>query len=489
MSTANGHRNDMDPDKAEGHAHTLLMGLKILVAVLGAVGLAYVAFEIPNDLKMVVVGCILTFWIFFEISVRRKTYILDLIWRASQRGREAPDLPARKAQAPAVRLGLGGLLLLFLVGWGYGKAMEPPPIAESIYYMVVLDVSDAMKEPFDIYPSKWIAVREAFQGFYERSHPDSNYGLVLIGGQNPQERSGDPCSLPTVPLIPVVSENGEALPHKKLTLPKLQEQVEGQQPQGGGSLSRAFFLAKNQLESLPLEASKVIVLIANASDTCRGKIDWETLAGEIELVSKIAIRKELILLDVEATQEVTAFAEQMNAMDEAAGISVQVVQTYSQLVMSISFVMERNEAAEAALETAATATAQSEKGSALQPVVGGGELATPIIIPSQPPKPRRVVVASSATSTPTLTPSFTFTATFTPTLTSTFTATPTLTCSPTTPAPSIIVVPTTVRPTKEHKRDKPERCGAVCVDGTISSSTGSGACSHHGGVKKWLYCP
>jgi len=30
------------------------------------------------------------------------------------------------------------------------------------------------------------------------------------------------------------------------------------------------------------------------------------------------------------------------------------------------------------------------------------------------------------------------------------------------------------------------RSGAVCNDGTTSTATGSGACSHHGGVKYWL---
>jgi len=34
---------------------------------------------------------------------------------------------------------------------------------------------------------------------------------------------------------------------------------------------------------------------------------------------------------------------------------------------------------------------------------------------------------------------------------------------------------------------EPNRIGAVCWDGTISSSTGRGTCSHHGGVKNWLY--
>lgn len=29
--------------------------------------------------------------------------------------------------------------------------------------------------------------------------------------------------------------------------------------------------------------------------------------------------------------------------------------------------------------------------------------------------------------------------------------------------------------------------GAICEDGWISSSTGSGTCSHHGGVDEWIY--
>ena len=31
------------------------------------------------------------------------------------------------------------------------------------------------------------------------------------------------------------------------------------------------------------------------------------------------------------------------------------------------------------------------------------------------------------------------------------------------------------------------RTGAICRDGTQSSATGRGACSHHGGVKEWRY--
>lgn len=31
------------------------------------------------------------------------------------------------------------------------------------------------------------------------------------------------------------------------------------------------------------------------------------------------------------------------------------------------------------------------------------------------------------------------------------------------------------------------RIGAICKDGTYSSATGRGACSHHGGVSTWRY--
>lgn len=31
----------------------------------------------------------------------------------------------------------------------------------------------------------------------------------------------------------------------------------------------------------------------------------------------------------------------------------------------------------------------------------------------------------------------------------------------------------------------PNIIGATCSDGTTSSATGSGACSHHGGVSHW----
>jgi len=40
---------------------------------------------------------------------------------------------------------------------------------------------------------------------------------------------------------------------------------------------------------------------------------------------------------------------------------------------------------------------------------------------------------------------------------------------------------------KEKKQTGSYRIGAECWDGTFSSATGRGACSWHGGVKRWIY--
>uniref|UniRef100_A0A914QG07 Uncharacterized protein n=1 Tax=Panagrolaimus davidi TaxID=227884 RepID=A0A914QG07_9BILA len=56
-------------------------------------------------------------------------------------------------------------------------------------------------------------------------------------------------------------------------------------------------------------------------------------------------------------------------------------------------------------------------------------------------------------------------------------------------------IPKPVLQIYEHPKVEPKfepprqrvRIGAICVDGWHSSSTGRGTCSHHGGVREWLY--
>ena len=43
------------------------------------------------------------------------------------------------------------------------------------------------------------------------------------------------------------------------------------------------------------------------------------------------------------------------------------------------------------------------------------------------------------------------------------------------------------RPPTKSTTTQNIRVGCVCNDGTRSTATGRGACSHHGGVKDWLY--
>lgn len=54
----------------------------------------------------------------------------------------------------------------------------------------------------------------------------------------------------------------------------------------------------------------------------------------------------------------------------------------------------------------------------------------------------------------------------------------------TTPAPS---PPPSPEPTPAPVQTNNARTGARCRDGSYSSATGRGACSHHGGVAQWLY--
>ena len=42
--------------------------------------------------------------------------------------------------------------------------------------------------------------------------------------------------------------------------------------------------------------------------------------------------------------------------------------------------------------------------------------------------------------------------------------------------------------TQPPVRRSTTRCGAVCKDGSRSNATGRGACSHHGGVARWVMC-
>jgi hypothetical protein len=92
-----------------------------------------------------------------------------------------------------------------------------------------------------------------------------------------------------------------------------------------------------------------------------------------------------------------------------------------------------------------------------------------------------ITLTPSITFTPSNT--FTFTVTNTPSKTPTFTLTPTFTWTPTRTR-TLTAIPS------ETKTSTPtlHLCGSICKDGTYSTSTGRGTCSHHGGVARPWYC-
>jgi carbohydrate-binding DOMON domain-containing protein len=103
----------------------------------------------------------------------------------------------------------------------------------------------------------------------------------------------------------------------------------------------------------------------------------------------------------------------------------------------------------------------------------------PSIVPSQTPT---VTLSPTVTLTPTRTntPTISATATRTTRATSTRTAIVSKAVQP-------IIAPTSSPTTNPAIPPSGVRIGAVCRDGTTSTATGSGACSHHGGVAYWLY--
>jgi len=106
--------------------------------------------------------------------------------------------------------------------------------------------------------------------------------------------------------------------------------------------------------------------------------------------------------------------------------------------------------------------------------------AAPTAIATELPMPLPPTLAP--TEAPTVAPSATLRPTAIPTTVPTITALPTPPPPPTA-RPTRVPVPANAGPASGT------RIGAICQDGTRSSATGRGACSHHGGVDHWLYAP
>lgn len=302
--------------------------------VLGIVLTFVKVIELSLPLKFLLAGGIVILYVLFDILVRRKKRLVE------------DFLPMGPQVVTTVRATAAGVVVVILLAAGIRQLenwLKGPEIgAASVYYMIVLDASETMNSPFDGHPSKWSAVQSAFKDFLAYSNERSNYGLVTIGGQNPNETSSNPCLAPTVPLIPLVSRDGRAFSQADLSLANLRTEFERQQPKGAGSLRQAFFLAKKQLETLPRDKIKIIVLMTSSSDVCEGAVDWDKLANDIQLADKaIAIHKELVLLDEMADPKIADFMQQVNQPDQPGDsyTFVHVVHNYYELTLSINTIL------------------------------------------------------------------------------------------------------------------------------------------------------
>jgi hypothetical protein len=276
----------------------------------------------------------------------------------------------------------------------------PTPLANAIYYMIVLDASGAMNEPFDS-RTKWDAARASAEAILKALEPGANFGLVLIGASSPTEEV-DLCNEPSVPQMPFTSQ------HNVL------RQVGQLQPAGGGSIFTAFNLAKDQFTGLPPHSIRVIIHISGSRDDCE-RNEWREFERRFQARGAVeaGLHSEIIILD--DGSEISAQALAVRIGNLSRNVNVQTVQSFGEIRQTTEVVLGNVRNHIASIPTV-TPPPTSTAFSTLTPVPILS--ATPTLSPVPP----------SNTPTSTLTPS---PAPPTVTLTSTLTSTPSATPSPT----------------------------------------------------------
>src|SRR5262245_17792291 len=164
-------------------------------------------------------------------------------------------------------------------------SFTPTSVSSSIYYMIVVDASAAMSEPFDG-STKMDAARQAVQGIMAGLDPGANYGLVLLGG-SPTNDESDLCTQPSVARIPFSAQAA------------VSSQIAQLQPLGGGSMYSAFVVARQQFETLPPETARVLIMITDTSDECSSQDEWKTLETLSKALDEVGLEfhSEIIVLD------------------------------------------------------------------------------------------------------------------------------------------------------------------------------------------------
>jgi tetratricopeptide (TPR) repeat protein len=249
--------------------------------------------------------------------------------------------------------------------------------SELLYYMIVLDASEKMKESFNG-RSKWDAALESVNIIIEGLDANANYGLVVVGGSN-TSTTLDPCREPSTATTPFISKEN------------LQTRVGQLQPAGGGSLHTAFRVANNQLQSLPSGTIKTLIFITGSSDNCESRDEWNDLEKLIQLPNVAGLHSEILILEENTGLIIRSIAERISGISrnvnaQAPQDTAALQQSYRSVISNVTAYIE-NEVLASATQTSKTATAIFV--SAIPPT------RTPIPSPT----------ATFVPSTPTVTPS------------------------------------------------------------------------------------
>jgi len=199
------------------------------------------------------------------------------------------------------------------------------PKAQGVYYMIVLDASAKMADPFDG-KTKWDAANETIHAILEGLEPGANYGLVTVGGSASVE--GDNlCNEPS-------NVRSFFAPR-----PNVSNQITQLQPVGGGSLYTAFVLAKNQFEGLPENTVRMLIFVTGSSDACESQDEWKDLARLLTIndESGVKLDSEIIVLDGKGGFTAQTLMEKISSSSD--NVNMQVPQKFSALQQSATTVI------------------------------------------------------------------------------------------------------------------------------------------------------
>lgn len=198
------------------------------------------------------------------------------------------------------------------------------PVSDYLYYMVVIDASSAMADSFHGFRT-WDVALETVNHILDKLNPDSHFGLVVVGGSGSPE-TGDPCSEPSAAFVPMADNNRN----------DVWERVSGFEPQRGGAFDVAFNTAKDELQSLPPDAVKMLIFVTGANDTCEEGDEWTELERAIELMKGIELYGQIVILDENGARS-QSIADRINEVlpDKVNALAPQSVAQLQQVNIAV----------------------------------------------------------------------------------------------------------------------------------------------------------